>query len=430
MLAQKLARDCSQLVALTGLAQTRFFTAVSEMCRNVLDHVGVGEISFALRVQQGNSWLEATVTDQGRGISNPEHWLTTPPAAGGRGYGLYNSRRLVDEFRLESSATHGTRVILGQRISNHAVVLTAAQLQKWRQQLTHNSDVSPYEEVKRQNDELLRLYETLREKNQLTEQQLITISQLNTELHTLNATNELLLEERQTHNLFLERANAELDAFAHTVSHDLKAPLYNIQGLVYLLGEDLKTGDLPAMTHGVELLGQQATWMDRLIYGILEYARAGRYAIEKIRVPVGELVVRVRQSLPLLPGIQVHVAADLPTLLTEEVYLQQIFSNLISNALKHHDLPHGNVWVTAERVGETVEFSVADDGPGIQAEHQYRLFEIFQVISTRPVTGSTGVGLAIVQKIVRDKGGRVWVESAGRGSRFVFTWPAAEVIAT
>jgi signal transduction histidine kinase len=429
VLAQKRTRECARLVQLTSAGQTKFATAVSELCRNVVEHVGVGELRLAVISRPNSTWLEAVVSDHGRGIGNPDYWLNAAVRPGARGRGLANARHLADEFDLRTSAEQGTRITLRQRLPDRSVPLTEAVLQQWRQQLAQDNSVSPYEEVKTQNDHLVRLYEELQQKNQFAEQQIAVVSRLNTELEKLNQANEQLLRERQEHNAFLEQANAELDAFAHTVSHDLKAPLYNIQGLAELISESLATGDLPDIAHSLGLMRQQTDWMNQLIQGILTYARAGRYELQKTTFAVAELVHRVAQSLRGPAGLQLHVADDLPTLHTEAIYLQQIFSNLISNAFKYHDRPTGNVWVTVQYRADHLEFCVADDGPGIRAEDQAHLFEMFQVVSTRPVTDSSGVGLAIVRKIVSDKGGRVWINSGGRGTQFVFTWPLNEVVA-
>ena len=427
VLAQQRARECAQLTGITGAAQTKFATAVSEICRNVIEHVGTGEITLGLRLPDtGGPSLEALIADRGRGLVVPEPGAA--PLATGRGQGLYHARQLADEFELQSNPA-GTRVTLRQRLPGRGPAPSDAVVEAWRAHLTRPVAVSPYEELKKQNDQLVALYEELQEKNHLAEQQIRVISQLNLELERLNATNLALLQERQTRNLALQLRNEELDAFAHTVSHDLKSPLENIDGLAQLIEYGLATDDSTDLAQSAQLLRQQAAWMSRLIHGILEYARAGRSELPRTPVNVAALVTDVVRSVRLPAGLTVHVSPGLPTLLTEEIYLQQVFSNLIGNAGKYHDRPAtGNVWVAAHQRGETLEFSVADDGPGIRPEDLATLFQIFQVSTTRATVDSTGVGLAIVRKIVRDKGGEVRVESVGRGTRFVFSWPAQEVV--
>lgn len=196
VLAQQRARQCAQLAGIAGAAQTKFATAVSEICRNVIEHVGIGEMVVALLLrEQTVPCLEALVTDRGRGIATPAAWLTAPIPATERGHGLYHARQLVDEFDLQSGAT-GTRVTLRQRLPARGAVPSEALVQTWRDHLTRPAEVSPYEELKKQNDQLVALYDELREKNQLAEQQIEVISRLNLNLERLNAANLFLLQER------------------------------------------------------------------------------------------------------------------------------------------------------------------------------------------------------------------------------------------
>ena len=124
-------------------------------------------------------------------------------------------------------------------------------------------------------------------------------------------------------------------------------------------------------------------------------------------------------------GFKIELPFFLPTLLTNVVQLQQVFTNLLSNALKYHDHPAtGNATVACDDAGDFYLFSVADDGPGIDPEYHERIFIIFQTLTERDTLESTGVGLAIVKKIVERQGGRIGVKSAeGQGAKFVFTWP-------
>ena len=113
----------------------------------------------------------------------------------------------------------------------------------------------------------------------------------------------------------------------------------------------------------------------------------------------------------------------MPTLTTERLPLQQVFLNLISNAIKHNARPDGHIWVSARSEGRFVEFGVRDDGPGIDPQYHERIFGIFQTLKSRDNFESTGVGLALIKKSER-QGGRVRVKSQpGEGATFLFTWP-------
>ena len=123
-------------------------------------------------------------------------------------------------------------------------------------------------------------------------------------------------------------------------------------------------------------------------------------------------------------GISVAISGPMPTFRTYPVPLEQVLRNLIGNAVKHHPGPQGSIAVSCEDRGNHYLFSIADDGEGIPAEYAQRVFEMFQTLKPRDSMESTGIGLAIVKKIVTAKGGRAWVDSAvGRGATFSFTWP-------
>ncbi len=224
----------------------------------------------------------------------------------------------------------------------------------------------------------------------------------------------------------LERRNEELGSFAHVVSHDLKAPLRGVATLTEWLQEDL--GDrLDEENSGrLDLMRERVSRMDALINGLLDFARAGQAKSQPIKVNVERLVATVVADLGPLDGINVEIGTSLPVVFGDEIRLRQVFQNLIGNAVTHHPGPAGNVEVSCTDSGQMWEFSVRDDGCGIEPRHHNRIFMIFEMLQAQPVTESTGIGLAVTKKIVENAGGTIRIESdgtPGAGSTFYFTWP-------
>ncbi len=225
-------------------------------------------------------------------------------------------------------------------------------------------------------------------------------------------------------NAALEDRNKELEQFAYVASHDLKAPLRAIANLSEWIEEDL-AGQLPEENQQqMRLLRGRVHRMEALINGLLEYSRVGRTQTTTERVVVADLLAEVLDSLDPPDSFTIHIAPDMPTLMTKRLPLRQMFANLISNGIKHHDREDGQIHISVEEQEDWVEFAVTDDGPGIDPEYHHKIFAIFQTLQARDTKENTGVGLAIVKKIVETEGGSIRVDSTeGAGATFYFTWP-------
>lgn len=222
----------------------------------------------------------------------------------------------------------------------------------------------------------------------------------------------------------LEQRNTELDQFAYVASHDLKAPLRAISNLAEWLGEDL-SGQIPDENqHQLDLLQGRVQRMEALINGLLEYSRVGRRQRTIETIDLNHLLANIVDSLAPPEGFTVAIPNTLPTLHGCKSALSRVISNLIDNALKHHDKDTGTIRITCANQDDKLEFAIADDGPGIDPQYHNRIFTIFQTLKARDDFESTGIGLAVVRKIIEAENGRIWLESTpGEGTTFYFTWP-------
>lgn len=223
----------------------------------------------------------------------------------------------------------------------------------------------------------------------------------------------------------LQERNRELDRFTYVVSHDLKAPLRGIYNLSQWIIEDFATQIPDEMKQQLNLLYRRVRRMDALVDGLLKFSKLGRQKLPTESIDVGELLQETIEVLAVPDNFQI-TKAHLPVLFTKRLLLTQVFSNLISNAIKHHDRDTGKIEITALDCNTYYQFAIADNGPGIPESERERIFEIFQTLNNNTSSTNTGIGLALVQKIVRDEGGKIWLEeNSPRGCKFCFTWANA-----
>jgi signal transduction histidine kinase len=223
----------------------------------------------------------------------------------------------------------------------------------------------------------------------------------------------------------LERKNSELDKFASIVSHDLKAPLRAIGNLTDWIEEDAGESLSGEVLTNFNHIKQRVKRMEDLINAILDYSRADRRVIQDEEVDVKQLVQESFDFIGSPKHVDLKINSILPELHADRTRLNQVFSNLFSNAVRYSDKSNVIIQVSAARHGDDWLFSVKDNGPGIDPKYHDKVFVIFQTLQRRDDYESTGVGLAIVKKIIEDQGGKVWVESMpGQGADFKFIWPS------
>ena len=226
-------------------------------------------------------------------------------------------------------------------------------------------------------------------------------------------------------NAELERANRELDEFVYTASHDLRAPLTGVSTVTqWILDDDATLA--PESRERLALIQGRIRRMSRLLTDIHDYARAGRSAqVSGTVMSAATLVADVAATAHLPPGFAVVADRSLDGAQVARVPLEQVLHNLIGNAIKHHDRQAGVVTVALAARGRWLRFSVTDDGPGVPEQYREAVFEMFRTLRPRDQVEGSGMGLALVRKIVAGMGGECGIEAAAnRGARVWFEWPA------
>ncbi len=226
----------------------------------------------------------------------------------------------------------------------------------------------------------------------------------------------------------LRRVNRELEEFAYVASHDLKAPLRAVANLALVIDEDAADQLDEGNRERLRLLRQRMVHMDTLIGGLLSYARVGTITPDMCeQVPLTPLLAELINELSFPPDFRVEVHDSLPILKANRLHLRQIFQNLITNAVEHHDRPEGAVRIVSQERARAWLIDVADDGAGIPPEARDTVFKMF---SSRYGSGGddhAGIGLAVVRKLVLRYGGTVEItDNQPRGAVLRIIWPKEE----
>lgn len=226
----------------------------------------------------------------------------------------------------------------------------------------------------------------------------------------------------------LEQSNNDLQKFAYVASHDLKSPMRAVHQLAAWIEEELEGVKGLEETEVHKYLSQmkgRADRMQKLLDSLLTYATVGETEKEVTSFETGSCIRDVIEFISPPDDIEIAVVGDMPRVYGEKSLFEQVISNLLSNAIKHSDAESALIEISASPLGTFYEFSVKDDGPGISSKHHDRIFELFQTLKRRDEVEGSGMGLAIIKKIIERRGGSISVESnpdVERGTTFKFTW--------
>jgi signal transduction histidine kinase/CheY-like chemotaxis protein len=422
--ARQRAREIAALLGFEHQEQIRLATATSELARNAFRYASNGAVEFLVRGDSPQLFV-ISVTDSGPGISNLSEILDGKYVSRtGLGKGLIGTKRLMDRFEISSSAK-GTRVDAGKFLPVLGYRVNAEQVRRIHEELAKSGATDPFDEIERQNQELLKTLAELREhQDQLAE--------LNRELEDTNRGVVALYAELDQNADDLRRVSDLKSSFLSNLSHEFRTPLNSITSLCQLL-IGRADGDLsPEQEKQVSFIQRSAAELSELVDDLLDLAKveAGKIDIRPRHFEVQDLFGALRGMLkPLLSGNSLDLIFDaepnLPALFTDEGKVSQILRNLISNALKFTRRGHVRITAQMEETG-LVAFRVADTGIGIAPEDQQRIFEEFVQVESemQAKVKGTGLGLPLSRRLAELLGGSISVESQlGTGSIFQVLLP-------
>ena len=422
--ARQRARDIAALLGFDRQDQIRLATATSEIARNAFRYARKGKVEFVFQ-SEPQQMLRIKVTDAGPGIASVDDILDgSYKSDTGLGMGIVGTRRLMDSFRLETAPT-GTQVTMGKLLPENAAIFTLGKLDNLVEELNNREPQNPFEEVERQNRELLKTLADLRARQE-------ELALLNRELEDTNRGVVALYAELDERADYLRRASELKTNFISNMSHEFRTPLNSIISLTRIL-QDKADGDLSLeQEKQVRYIQKSARELYDLVNDLLDLAKveAGKVTVKPKQFEIGELFGALRGMLrPLLLDSSLDLifedCSDLPVMHTDDGKVSQILRNFISNALKF--TPHGEVRVSAQPgAGGTVIFTVRDTGIGIAPQDQELIFKEFTQIENaiQDKVKGTGLGLPLCRNLAELLGGHVSVESeVGKGSCFYAVIP-------
>ncbi len=415
--ARQRARSVAEALGFDHHDQIRIATAVSEIARNAFRYARGGSVSFEANPE--TRMFLISVVDKGSGIPHLQKVLAgSYDSSTGMGMGILGTRRLMDTFSIETSAT-GTSVRFGKLLPQHVLPLASSTLERISSDLARQNPITPIDELQIQNRELLKTLNDLRERKE-------ELVHINAELQDTNRGVVALYAELDERADYLRRASELKSSFLSNMSHEFRTPLNSMLALTRMLLDRIDGELTSEQDQQIRFIQRSAKELAEMVDDLLDLAKveAGRLEVKPKSFNIADLFGALRGMLrPLLAESSLNLvfepAEHLPPLFTDEQKISQVLRNFISNAIKFTS--RGEVRVSATADESEIEFSVTDTGIGISESDQRIIFEEFAQVENamqRKVKG-TGLGLPLSRKLAELLGGQVEVHSTvGLGSTF------------
>jgi signal transduction histidine kinase len=398
-------------VGFDNVTQIKLATVASELTRNIYEYAQTGSITVSLIERGGRRGLELVCEDDGPGIDDVEQILAGHfQSRTGLGKGLAGSRRLMDEFRIQTAPGRGTRIEAVKWFDDYQP--TARPLDEIRRLFFSASESSMVEELQAQNSELVRV--------------LAELTRSRRELEQAN-------RDLQEANEKLRQVDEMKSRFISTIAHEVRTPLNALTGLLMVLSRDKSEPLSPRQQETIGRLEKSTQMLIQLVNDLLDLSRlqARRMQIKVQEFDAGDLIDSVMTGLQQTASdkgvdLRLEVDSDLPVIVSDPTKVAQVVTNFASNAIKFTPAGGAVVIRAARDAGEMWCVEVSDTGIGINEDEIPEIFEEFRQvnISNPHHGGGTGLGLPISKRLVELLGGRIKVESApGAGSTFTAIWP-------
>ena len=433
VIVRRRARQIAEHLRFDPQEQSRVATAVSEIARNAFTYAGGGRAEFSVERDDAAAALQIRILDNGPGIQNLETILAGDyHSKTGMGMGILGARRLMDLLHIESQPGAGSAVTMSKVLPQRAQDISAASLAAIAQRLSKEpQDV--FEEIRSQNQDLLRALEEVRQGKAELEHRQEDLLRLNRELEETNRGVVALYAELDERAERLRTADAMKSRFLSYMSHEFRTPLNGIVGLTRLLLSRPSMQNDQEAEKQVRFLQRAAQELTEMVNDLLDLAKveAGKLTVQPTDFSAESLIGTLRGLFRALqPGGPVARVFELPEriplLHTDESKLAQIMRNLLSNALKFTETGEVRLRVEHDPASDAVVLSVKDTGIGIPSDQHSAIFEEFSQVEgpLQKRTKGTGLGLPLCRRLCQLLGGTISLKSApNAGSTFTVSVP-------